>query len=378
MTNLLLNQHFLLFFTIFIGQLIGKIKIRKFGLNSSGVLFFSLFFSFLLTKLTPNLVNQQLVSKNIFDFSLILFLTAVGLLAAPNLTYILKKFGLKFIILAATITTTPFLLIKLIMLLFSYDPFLLKGLFIGSLTSSPAIASALELVNFENQQTLSSAYIIAYLPGVFGVIFAVFVLPKIFKINIKQEQLKLKKKISLAKNEFINYDITALSLVICSGILFGQFKLKLMGFNFNLGMTGACLVSSLFYGSLGRIGKLDFHFNTTFLKSLQTLGLSMFFSYLGLNHGAATITNLSVEFMVYFFVAVLIVITAIMSGFFVGRYLLKMNWVLLIGAICGGMTSTPGLGVAIEKLNSNFVIISYAATYPIALIFMIIFSKLNL
>lgn len=37
-----------------------------------------------------------------------------------------------------------------------------------------------------------------------------------------------------------------------------------------------------------------------------------------------------------------------LKGFFlVGRFLLKLNWVLLARAICCAMTSIPGLGVAI-------------------------------
>ena len=30
-----------------------------------------------------------------------------------------------------------------------------------------------------------------------------------------------------------------------------------------------------------------------------------------------------------------------------------LNWIMLVGALCGGMTSTPGLGAAIEAVGSE-------------------------
>jgi uncharacterized transporter YbjL len=60
--------------------------------------------------------------------------------------------------------------------------------------------------------------------------------------------------------------------------------------------------------------------------------------------------------------------------YLVGRYIFKLNWIMLIGAICGGMTSTPGLGAAIEAVGSNEPAAGYVAIYPFALLGMVIFS----
>ena len=48
--------------------------------------------------------------------------------------------------------------------------------------------------------------------------------------------------------------------------------------------------------------------------------------------------------------------------------------ILLSGAICGGMTSTPGLGAAIDATGSDEVAAGYGATYPFALLFMVIWT----
>ncbi|HBF8938943.1 TPA: hypothetical protein KO175_002879, partial [Clostridioides difficile] len=61
-------------------------------------------------------------------------------------------------------------------------------------------------------------------------------------------------------------------------------------------------------------------------------------------------------------------VTAMMIGFLVGKYVFKLNWILLSGAVCGGMTSTPGLGAAVDALDSDDPAAGYGATYPFALL----------
>ena len=67
---------------------------------------------------------------------------------------------------------------------------------------------------------------------------------------------------------------------------------------------------------------------------------------------------------------------SIAMGYFVGKHVLKIESVYLIGGICGGMTSTPGLAAAIDSFESEDVVTGYGATYPFALIFMILYTNL--
>ena len=47
---------------------------------------------------------------------------------------------------------------------------------------------------------------------------------------------------------------------------------------------------------------------------------------------------------------------------------LGLNLLEILGSICGGMTSTPGLGAVASRTDSEIPAISYAAVYPVALI----------
>ena len=57
-------------------------------------------------------------------------------------------------------------------------------------------------------------------------------------------------------------------------------------------------------------------------------------------------------------------------GVLIARFALKLNFLQVLGGVCGGMTSTPGLGVLTSKTDSEIPIISYAAAYAVALILM--------
>jgi putative transport protein len=59
-----------------------------------------------------------------------------------------------------------------------------------------------------------------------------------------------------------------------------------------------------------------------------------------------------------------------------GIYLLKMNFLTLMGVITGGMTSTPGLAAINTQSDSGIAQVAYAAVYPLALVLMIIFSNI--
>ena len=63
-------------------------------------------------------------------------------------------------------------------------------------------------------------------------------------------------------------------------------------------------------------------------------------------------------------------------GYLFGRYILKLNWILLAGALCGAMTSTPGLGAAVDATGCDDVATGYGAVYPIALLSMVFFTIL--
>lgn len=62
-------------------------------------------------------------------------------------------------------------------------------------------------------------------------------------------------------------------------------------------------------------------------------------------------------------------------GFFVANNLLKLRLLNNLGSITGGMTSTPALGTLISVAGTDDVASAYAATYPIALVSVVLCSQ---
>ncbi|KAF2956122.1 hypothetical protein [Marinitoga sp. 38H-ov] len=368
------NSYLLLFLSIFFGILIGKIKIKNFKLGSSGSLFSGLILGWYSTSLYSS--NMEIMNKlnsdfkQFFLFSLILFISSVGLIASKDLDKIIKKYGLKFLIMAFFITFVGFISTYIFSKFGNKYEFV--GLYSGALTSSPGLATALETApNFEKE--IISGYTFGYIPGVLAVILSMYIFPYIFKVNIEDEKSKLKEIMQIEKDKEEGFDFLAYSLIIIIGILIGNINFDFNYISFKLGITGGVLLSSLFLGRLGKIWIFDFRMNKKILKTIQELGLLMFLSSVGLKSGDINLNAQTASLMFYSFI---IAIISIVLGVIIGKYILKINWIILSGAICGGMTSTPGLGAAIDANDSEEVAIGYGATYPFALLGMVIFNKI--
>ena len=71
----------------------------------------------------------------------------------------------------------------------------------------------------------------------------------------------------------------------------------------------------------------------------------------------------------------LMTLVPMIVGYFLGSKLLKMPLLNNLGSITGGMTSTPALGTLISTAGTEDVAAAYAATYPIALIAVVLVSQ---
>ena len=110
------------------------------------------------------------------------------------------------------------------------------------------------------------------------------------------------------------------------------------------------------------------------LGIIRQLALAFFLAIVGLRYGYRVFYALSGAGLYLAVVSLVVGIVAMLVGFFIGRYGFRINWIMLSGAICGGMTSTPGLGAAIEAVGSDEPAAGYGATYPFALLGMVIFT----
>ncbi|RKX80721.1 MAG: hypothetical protein DRP57_12695 [Spirochaetes bacterium] len=394
------NQFVLMSLTVVLGLMLGKLKIGRFSLGTSGSLFVGLVIGWFVFKtfalpyktlsnppeFASKIISRQVISKDFFLFTLILFVAAVGLRASSNLGHAVKKYGFKLIILGFLLPFTGALTCYLFGRAFKgQNIYAVSGVFTGALTSSPGLAAALEAVagyGNDAEGMVGFGYSVGYIPGVIWVILSITFLPLIFKINIEKEKADLFKSITYNKNGYgrykNNFSVLSFSAVCFIGYILGSIKFHFGTHTngFGLGLTGGVLVSALLLGYIGKIWIFNFRMDTKILAAIGDLALAIFLSIVGLKYGYTTLISLAGKGFLLVVIASAATLAAVLTGYFTGRYLFKMNWIILAGGICGSMTSTPGLGIAMDSTKSDDVVIGYGASYPFALIGMVIFTIL--
>lgn len=78
---------------------------------------------------------------------------------------------------------------------------------------------------------------------------------------------------------------------------------------------------------------------------------------------------------VYFIYGIIMTLVPMIVGFLFAKYVLKLSILNNLGSITGGMTSTPALGTLINTAGTENVASAYAATYPVALIAVVLVSQ---
>ncbi|MBR4868859.1 MAG: permease, partial [Clostridia bacterium] len=104
----------------------------------------------------------------------------------------------------------------------------------------------------------------------------------------------------------------------------------------------------------------------------RELGLVLFLVGAGVPGGADFVDQFDAMYFVY---GIIMTIVPMILGFLFAKYVLKLSLLNNLGSITGGMTSTPALGTLINVAGTEDVAAAYAATYPIALIAVVLVSQ---
>lgn len=378
-----------------VGYAIGRITIKGVSLGTAGVFLAALVFGCLFyDDLSVQLPDTTNALKIVENMGLILFVASVGFIAGPKFFGNMKKNFTSYVLLGLVIIVVGGLVavgcVFVGQLMGETDieklSAIVSGIFAGALTSTPAFSAAKASVSTpEMEQLVSVGYGIAYIFGVIGVVLFVQLLPKILKVNMEEEKAKLVaadegksvKKQSGKLIELDDFGIAPFAIAAVIGILIGMIKIPLTskgldGTTFSLTTTGGCLLTALVFGHFGKVGKINIMPSTTTLKVFRELGLILFLIGAGIAGGARFVQEFKID---YFFYGVAMTILPMIIGFIFAKYVLKIDVLNILGSITGGMTSTPALGTLIHVAGTEDVAAAYAATYPIALVAVVLVSQ---
>ena len=390
---------FSIFAIIAIGFALGRITIKGISLGDAGVFIVALVFGCLfyneLAAQLPDYTEKAL--KIVENLGLILFVTSVGFIAGPKFFGNFKKNFKSYVVLALVVILAGGLTAvgciffgRGVMGEANHEEFtaMIVGLLSGSLTSTPAFSAAKATVSEAYEGAVAVGHGIAYIFGVIGVVLFVQIVPKLSRANMDVERAKLaetsnteepavkeKKKFKLLDIDGHGFAAFALAAII--GTFVGMIKIPLTsaglsGTCFSLTTTGGCLLTSLVFGHFGHIGPVNVTPKDSTLKIFKELGLILFLVGAGIAGGAEFIALFKFSYFIY---GVVMTVIPMIVGFWFAKYVLKLSLLNNLGSLTGAMTSTPALGTLIGVSKTDDVAAAYAATYPIALIAVVLVSQ---
>lgn len=197
-------------------------------------------------------------------------------------------------------------------------------------------------------------------------------------IALPEENLnKLSELIGNNRKKLDEIDLFPIVSGILIGILISLIKIKLPhNITITLGLTGGVLMAGLLLSKIGKTGKIIWNVSGASNQFMRKLGLIFFLSGVGTQAGGQIINVIKENGIGLFIVGIAITVIPMFITLFIGKYLFKLNFLSLLGALTGSMTSTPALS-AIEPLTkTNAPQVAYATVYPLALIIIIIMSQI--
>lgn len=170
------SQPLLLFLVIGIGYLLGHIRVKGFSLGVAGVLFAGLAFG----AWQPEGSEPLLIAPQVMEIGLILFVYAIGLASGPGFFASMRHGGSRLNSAVLLSLVTGGVVVFLIGRAMALTSGQIAGVYCGSLTNTPALAAATQLLRSGSATGATDAtigYSISYPFGVLGalMIFGFFV-----------------------------------------------------------------------------------------------------------------------------------------------------------------------------------------------------------
>ena len=370
--------------SIFLGLLLGKIKIAKISLGITWVLFVGIALSACGISLNAEMLHI------VKEFGLILFVVAVGLQVGPGFFRSFRKGGLAMNLMALVNVALGVLITVIIAKVAKQDLSDMAGVYTGAITNTPGLSAAQQAVNDIGMEgaadRLASGYAVTYPLAVVGMIVTCILLRPLCRIDLKNEpsteayleERSEKKATPTSQRHKVN--LVPIFVIIALGIIVGSIPIPVgMKAPIKLGLAGGPLVVAIIGGWLGvKKG----WFTTEFTDShgvwmLREVGIALFLACVGLGAGGKFVETVQEHYMWVVYGIIITMVPPILVGLF-GRLVLKLNYYTLMGFIGGSHTDPPTLAFAntVAPEGCKLPNMGYATVYPLTMFLRIFTAQL--
>ena len=370
--------------SIFVGLLLGKIKIANISLGMTWVLFVGIALSAFGITLNHDMLHV------IKEFGLILFVVAVGLQVGPGFFRSFKKGGLAMNLMALVNVALGVVITVVIAKAAHQDLADMAGVYTGAITNTPGLSAAQQAVTDMGIEgaagRLAAGYAVAYPLAVVGMIVSCILLRVFCRIDLKREpafeetlEPKAEKQATpLSQRHKVN--LIPIFVIIALGIVIGSIPIPVgLKTPVKLGLAGGPLVVAIIGGWLGvKKG----WFTTDFTDShgvwmLREVGIALFLAGVGLGAGGQFVNTVQEHYLWVVYGVIITMVPPILVTLF-GRIVLTMNYYTLMGFIGGSHTDPPTLAFAntVAPEGCKLPNMGYATVYPLTMFLRIFTAQL--
>ena len=389
-TNLLTNGGvgttvLMLAISIFLGLLLGKIKIKGITLGITWVLFVGIGLSALGVACNHDMLHI------IKEFGLILFVTAVGLQVGPGFFRSFKKGGLAMNIMALVNVALGVGITVIIAKMANQELTDMAGVYTGAITNTPGLSAAQQAVGdlgIEGaSERLAAGYAVAYPLAVVGMIVSCLLLRWFCRIDLKKEPTEEGQTNQTSQTSPTNQTskkggilLIPIFIIIALGIVLGSIPIPVgMKAPVKLGLAGGPLVVALIAGWLGvKKGWYTTEFTDgQGVHMLREVGIALFLAGVGLGAGQAFVATVQTHYMWVVYGVIITMVPPILVTLF-GRLVLHLNYYTLMGFIGGSHTDPPTLAFAnnVAPEGCKLPNTGYATVYPLTMFLRIFTAQL--
>lgn len=160
-------------------------------------------------------------------------------------------------------------------------------------------------------------------------------------------------------------DVVFVGLGILLGGLVGALTLQLGDLPISLTASGGALVMGLVFGWLRSVRPTFGRIPEPALWVFDTLGLAVFIGCVGLGAGPSFVAGLRETGPSLVVVGLVVALVPHTTAVLFGRYVLKMNPLMLLGACAGAGTATAALRAVQDESGSKLPVLGYTVPYAI-------------
>jgi putative transport protein len=184
-------------------------------------------------------------------------------------------------------------------------------------------------------------------------------------VGAKHDVERAAKELGYADRATVSTDMIFVALGIVFGGLVGLLTVTIGGLPITLTASGGALVMGLVFGYLRSVRPTFGRIPEPAMWVFDMVGLTVFMAVVGLGAGPSFVAGLQKSGPSLVIVGLIVAGLPHVMSILVGRYILKMNPLILLGACSGAGTLTAALKAVQEEAQSKLPTLGYTVPYAI-------------